>query len=115
MGRVLGLPFILLALAVGGYVFYQHSKSGSGPTAPQITQMETQASIAVATTNFSGAGEVLQTFYAQNGTYAGATLPPGTGVILVKADDSGWCLQSADGATDEHEYGPSGQVLPGPC
>ena len=115
MGRVLGLPFILLALAVGGYVFYQHSKSDSGPTAPQITQMETQASVAVATTNFQAAGEVLQGWFAQNGTYAGATVPPGSGVILVKADDAGYCLQSADGATDEHEYGPDGQVQPGPC
>ena len=112
---MLGLPFILLALAVGGYVFYQHSKSANGPTAPQITQMETQASVAVATTNFEGAAETLQGWFAQNGTYAGATVPLGSGVILAKADDSGYCLQSADGATDEHMYGPGGQVLPGPC
>jgi hypothetical protein len=113
--RVLGLPLVLVTLAVGGFVFYQHSKSSNGPTAPAITQMETQASIAVATTNFSSAAEVLQGYYAQNGSYAGATLPPGTGVIIVKADDAGFCLQSADGATNEHEYGPGGQVQPGPC
>jgi hypothetical protein len=113
--RVLGLPLVLVALAVGGFVFYQHSRSNNSPSPPAITQMESQASIAVATTNFSGAAEMLQGFFAQNGTYAGATLPPGTGVIIVKADDSGYCLQSADGATNEHEYGPSGQVQPGPC
>lgn len=114
MGRVLGLPLLLVALAVGGYVFVQHSRS-NGPTAPAITQMETQASAAVAGANFSAVAEVLQGWYAQNGTYAGATVPPGSGVILARADDSGYCLQSADGATDEHELGPGGQVQPGPC
>lgn len=114
MARVLGFPLVLVALAVGAYVFVQHSKS-DGPSAPAITQMETQAQAAVAGTNFAAAAEVLQGWFAQSGTYAGAALPPGSGVVLARADASGWCLQSSDGATNVHENGPGGQLLPGPC
>ena len=114
MGRVLGFPLLLIALAVGAYAFVQNSKT-DGPSAPAITQMETQAQAAVAGTNFAAAAEVLQSWFAQNGTYAGATLPPGSGVALARADASGWCLQSSDGATNEHENGPGGQLVPGPC
>ena len=111
---MLGLPLLLVALAVGGYVFVQHSKS-SGPSAPAITQMETQASVAVAGANFSAVAEVLQGWYAQNGTYAGATVPPGSGVILVKADDSG-LLPAERRRRDRRAPVWSGrQVQPGPC
>src|SRR5437667_10476118 len=114
MTRLLGLPLLLVAVAVGGYIFVQHVKT-DGPTAPAVTQIETQADAAVAGANFVGAIEVLQGWYAQNGTYAGAALPPGSGVVLVRADGSGFCMQSGDGATDEHEVGPGGPVQPGPC
>ena len=41
---------------------------------------------AVAATNFRGADAAMQAFFAQNGTYAGGTLPPGSGVFLVRSD-----------------------------
>jgi hypothetical protein len=53
----------------------------------------------------------MQAFYVQSGTYAGATLPPGTGVVLVRADPASYCLQ----AGGEYEEGPGGQPQPGAC
>jgi hypothetical protein len=53
----------------------------------------------------------MQASYAANGTYAGATLPAGSGVFLVRADAYSYCLQ----AGNEHENGPNGQPQSGPC
>lgn len=115
MTRVLGLPALLIVLAVGGYLYAKDAKS-NGPTSPTLTQAIGQANTAVAATNFQGADAAMQAFFAQNGTYAGATLPPGSGVFLVRSDASSYCLQAtaADG-TAQHENGPGGRALPGAC
>jgi hypothetical protein len=52
----------------------------------------------------------LQEWYRANGTYAGAN-PGVPGVTLVRADGSGWCLQT----TGAHEDGPGGTPGAGPC
>jgi hypothetical protein len=114
VGRTLGLPLLLVALVVGGYLFVQQSKT-QGPTAPAVTQAEQQAQAAVAGTAFQGADQELQAWYAANGTYAGATLSPGAGVTLVRADASSFCLQAGSGTAVEHQDGPSGQAQTGPC
>jgi len=110
MTRLVGLPMLLIALAVGGYLYATNAKS-NGPTSPPVQQAITQAQVNVAATNFQGADTAMQGFFAQNGTYAGAVLPPGTGVVLVRSDASSYCLQ----AGTEHETGPGGQAQPGPC
>jgi hypothetical protein len=112
MSRALGLPLVLIALAVGAFLFVQQSRT-SGPTAPAVTRMETRASNAVAGANFASAAPALQAWFAEHATYAGTTLPPGTGVVLVRADTSGYCLQTADAA--QHELGPGGRPEPGAC
>ena len=53
----------------------------------------------------------LQAFYDENQTYVGATLPAGSGVTLVRAGSTSYCLQSGT----EHEDGPGGAPQPGPC
>jgi hypothetical protein len=108
--RLLGLPALLVALAVGGFLYATQAKS-DGPTSSVVQQATVQAQASVSTTNFQGADTSMQAFYAQSGTYAGATLPPGSGVVLVRADATSYCLQ----AGDEHENGPGGQVQPGGC
>jgi len=108
--RLLGIPSLLVALVVGGYLVAKQMQS-SGPTSPPVQQALTQAQVNVAATNFQGADEAMQAFYVQNNTYAGATLPPGTGVVLVRSDATSYCLQS----TAEHENGPGGQPQPGGC
>ena len=115
MARTLGLPLMLVTLLIGGYLFMQQSKT-SGPTSSVVTQAETQAAAFTAATNFQGTIAVLQASFAANGTYAGAALPPGSGVVLIRADASSYCLQTAvDAPTVMHETGPNGTVQPGPC
>jgi hypothetical protein len=114
MTRTFGLVAILAALAVGAYLFAVQSKK-EGPTASSLTQVESQAVSAAAGTSFQGAAQALQAWYAANGTYAGATLPPGSGVVLARADQSGYCLQAAVAGTVEHELGPGGSPQPGAC
>jgi hypothetical protein len=114
MTRTFGLVAILAALAAGAYLFAVQSRK-EGPTANAVTQVESQAVSAAAGTNFQGAAQVLQAWYAANGTYAGATLPPGSGVVLARADQSGYCLQATAGGTLEHELGPGGSPQPGAC
>lgn len=110
MLRTLGLPALLVAVVVGVYLSTKSMQS-NGPTSGPGQQAITQAQSEAAATDFSQADAFLQGFYAQSGTYAGATLPPGTGVVLASANTTSYCLQ----AGNEHEVGPGGQAQPGPC
>jgi hypothetical protein len=114
MTRAFGLVLVLAAAAVGVYLFTVQSRT-EGPTANGVTQAESQAVSAAAGSNFQGVTQVLQGWYAANGTYAGATLPPGSGVVVARADTSGYCLQTSPGGAVEHEVGPGGSPQPGPC
>jgi len=110
MSRSLGLPVLILSLAIGGFLFVKQSQT-AGPTSSVGTQAETQAAAAAAATDFAAAQPVLQAWYADNGTYAGVTLPPVYGITVVRAAATSYCLQSGT----EHEAGPAGQPQPGPC
>ena len=115
MARALGLPLLLVVLLIGGYLV-MHQLGSSAPGAPAATQAETQAAAATAGTNFQGMAPVLAGWYAANATYAGAVLPPGSGVELVRADATSYCLQTTAAATATmHEIGPSGSPQPGSC
>jgi hypothetical protein len=115
MTRLLGLPALLIVLAVGGYLYAKDAKS-NGPASGTVSRAIAGAGTAVAATNFQGADAAMQAFFAQNGTYAGATLPPGSGVFLVRSDAGSYCLQAtAAGGSAEHENGPGGAALPGAC
>jgi hypothetical protein len=110
MLRTLGIPALLVAVFVGIYLSAKDMQA-NGPTSASGQQAITQAQSAVAGANFSQADTAMQAFYAQSGTYAGATLPPGSGVVLVRADATSYCLQ----AGTEHEDGPGGQPQSGSC
>lgn len=109
MTRSLGLVLLVLTLAVGGYLFAQQSKTVAPGGAAQ--QAETQAAQAASATNFAGAEPVLQLWFEEHGTYAGATLPPQDGVVLAKADASSYCLE----AGGMHVVGPGGSAVTGSC
>ncbi len=112
MGRVFGLMLLLVPLAVGAYLLVAQL-GGNGPTAKVVTHAETSAQAAVAGTNLRTADTALQVWFAENSTYAGATLPE-SGVVLVRADAASYCLQTT-AVPVEHEVGPGGQPQPGPC
>jgi len=115
MSRTLGLPLFLVSLLIGGYLFTQQAKT-SGPTAPAVTQAIQQANSVGDSMNFQSALPALQAWYAANGTYAGAQLAPGSGVVLVRADATSYCMQTdVQPTTVMHENGPNGTPQPGPC
>jgi hypothetical protein len=114
MGRSLAFPLLLIALAVGGFLFVRQAQSG-GPTSSVATQAETQAAAAAAATDFAAAQPVLQAWFADHGTYAGVNLPPVYAATVVRADASSFCLQAGNGAGSAHEVGPGGQLQSGPC
>jgi hypothetical protein len=114
MTRLVGLVSMLAALAVGFYLFAAQTRD-AGPTSPSGTSAEARAETTAAATNFQGVVASLQAWFAENGTYAGAAPPPGSGVVLARADSSGYCLQTTAGSVVEHEVGPGGQPQAGPC
>lgn len=110
MLRYLGIPALLVSVFIGLYLASQDMKS-EGPSSTAGQQAITQAQSATAGLNFNQAVPGLQAYFDENHTYAGATLPPGTGVVLVTADATSYCLQDGN----EHEVGPGGTAQPGPC
>src|SRR6266516_6801660 len=109
MGRSLVFPLLLIALAVGGFLFVRQAQS-VGPTSRTATEAETQAAAA---TDFAAAQPVLQAWLADHGTYAGVTLPPAYAVAVVRADARSFCLQAGAGAAATHELGPGGLAQSG--
>ena len=110
MLRVFGIPAVLITLFVGAYLSMQNMRS-NGPTSPAGQQEIAQANSATAGVNFNQVVPALQAYFDQNQTYVGATLPPGSGVTLVSADATSYCLQDGN----DHEVGPGGTPQPGPC
>ena len=110
MLRVFGIPAVLVVVLLGAYLSLKNMQS-DGPTSTAGRQAITQAQSEVAATNFVQASAAMQAFFTENATYVGATLPVGTGVVLVSAAPTTYCLQ----AGNEHEVGPNGQPAPGPC
>jgi hypothetical protein len=114
MSRTLGIPLLLVSLVIGGVLFTMQMKS-QGPTSPAVTQAETQAVVAVSSTNFQAADVAMGTWLADHGGYQGATIDPSYMVTVVRADATSYCLQTAAGTAVEHETGPGGTAAPGPC
>ena len=112
MGRSLGLPMLLVSLAIGGFLFASQMKA-QGPTSPAVTQAETQAIQGVASTNFSAADEFLRAYFVEHDTYVGAAVDPSFGVTLVRTDATSFCLQGGAGAAVMHELGPGGAPAAG--
>jgi hypothetical protein len=112
--RGIGLVLVLGSLAVVGGLFALQNKS-QGPTAAAVTQAESQAIAAAASTSFSQVDQVLQADYAQAGTYVGAQLPVGSGVTLAQATATSYCLETNITGALVHESGPGGSPVAGPC
>src|ERR671934_262445 len=86
MGRAFGLVAVVSSLALVA-ILMALNMQGSGPTSPTAKHAESAANAAVAGLNFTGAATELEAYHAENATYAGATLPPSFGVVLVRAEE----------------------------
>jgi hypothetical protein len=87
----------------------------NGPTSKGARAAEAQAQAAVGSSNFAQAATELEAFHSENGTYAGASIPPSIGVTLSRADAASYCLQYGVGGSMQHFAGPGGTALAGPC
>ena len=114
MGRSLGVISIVVSLAIVG-ILWALTMQHSGPTAATTKRAESQATAAVSAMNFTAAASQLELYHAEHATYAGAGLPPSSGVTLVRADTASYCLQSGIGGASQHFDGPGGAAAAGPC
>ena len=105
---------LLISLALVGVLTMNQGKS-QGPTSAAATQEEALALSTAAESLFSQVDQALQGEYAQNGTYVGAQLPPGSGVVLAQATPTSYCLNANVNGTVMHETGPGGSPVNGPC
>jgi len=112
MGRGFGLALLLVPLAIGAYLLI--AQMGGNSSTASLPNAETRAQFAVAANNFQAAETALQSWFVEHTSYVGATLPPETNVVLVRADATSYCLQTAT-APVEHEVGPGGQPQAGAC
>ena len=112
--RGLGLVTLLIGLVLVG-LLWARDASQNGPTSQNAQRVETQAEQVSAAVNFGTAAVQLEAYRAENGTYAGASLPPSFGVQLVRADASSYCLQSGATPPVQHLAGPGGRAVSGPC
>lgn len=106
--------FVLITLAITGVLFVMQDRS-SAPASPAITGVESQALVTAAAANFGPVDQLLQVDYAQDGTYVGAVLLEGSGVILARATGTSYCLETNLDGTFAHENGPGGSPAPGRC
>jgi hypothetical protein len=112
--RVVTLLSLFAALAVGGYLFVAGNRASS-PAEKHVTTA-VQAGIAeAATVNLQQATAALEQNRELNGTYAGTDLGGFGGVLLVRADESSYCIQSGAGPTLYHDAGPNGAPAAGAC
>jgi Tfp pilus assembly protein PilE len=114
MSRGFGLVAVICSLAIVAALMALNARE-SGPTSKRVQEAEAQAKSAVGTLNFTQAATELEAYHAENGTYAGAALPPAFGVTLVRADLASYCLQAGVGGSVQHFAGPGGTPAAGPC
>ncbi len=114
MTRGLVLVVTLVALVVVGALTMLQNR-GQGPSSPSTQRVEAQALATASTAEFAPVAQVLELAYSQTGTYAGAALPGGTGVTVVNASATGYCLQADLSGSVVHENGPGGSPAAGPC
>jgi hypothetical protein len=89
------------------------SGSGSSTYAPDEAGM----------TSVRASIPAIEAYYADNGTYKGATLQvlqqrydAGiTGIKVAKANDQTYCIESTEGGFPWHKAGPAADIVPGDC
>jgi hypothetical protein len=115
VGRSVGIVSLLLTLCLAGFL-WSKSAQDAGPSSAAAKQEEQQALVEASSINFQQAVPAVEAWFAEHGTYAGATLPPAYAVTVMRADASSYCLQGTVAGQVEHVTGP-GVATPviGPC
>jgi hypothetical protein len=109
---------VVLAAAIGvgvaGFVLVGRStRSQTASVAQVVTSLPGLAGAAVAEANLQSAIASLQSYYAVNGTYAGATVSDAA-IRVVTADATGYCIETTVDGQTASDRGPGGPS-PGAC
>ena len=115
MGRSVGAISLLVAAALAAFLWTKSTQE-TGPASPAAKQAEQQALQEASSINFQQAVPTVEAWFAENGTYAGVTLPPAYGVSVMRADGASYCLQATIAGRMKHVVGPGGSTpVGGPC
>jgi hypothetical protein len=120
--RLLVLPLLASLLFLPGCFWWlapmgslgSDSESGSGTVTSEIDDAMTDVRASI---------PAIEAYYADNGTYKGATLQALQqrydaglkGIEIVKANDRTYCVQSTNDGFPWYKAGPAADVLPGDC
>jgi hypothetical protein len=113
VARLAALSLVALALLPGCLL------SSRGPS---VYGTETESGGAQAAADVLAAVPAMEAYYADNGTYEGATpavlrkrYDAGIPDVSIKATATTYCIECGAGDDAVHRVGPSGELLPGPC
>jgi len=108
MGITIGLT--IAALAFGGW---RMMLPGADGTSNAVDQGVSSMLSTVVKAQFTGAEASLDAQRMATGSYAGAVVQ--APIVLVRADDTSYCLQLEQGPELHHDAGPGGTPQPGRC
>jgi hypothetical protein len=106
-GLTIGLT--IAAVAFGGWRMLLPGTGASSDVSNGVSALISTTMNAA----FTGAQASLDAQRNATGSYAGATVQPP--IVLIRADETSYCLQLDQGAVLQHLAGPGGTALPGAC
>jgi hypothetical protein len=116
MTRGLGLVSLVVSLVISGMLFSSQLKGGgSGPATPDGNQLVHQAQTAAAAVTAGQADRELAAYQAENGTFVGATVTGISGVTVVSAGPTSYCLRLVTSEGVVYDAGPGGTPSSTPC
>ncbi len=109
MTRGLGLISLLVSLAICGMLYSsQLQGSGSKPSSPQQNRVVHEANSAAAGMAAMQAEHELAAYQAEHGTFVGAAVTDISGVTVLHAEATAFCLQIASNGGLLYDAGPGG-------
>ena len=112
--RALGLVSIVVSLVAGLYLAAAQM-SANGPGGGAGGKAKQDAAIVAATFAARQGESALDLYRRSTGTYAGASLEGVSGVQLLRADSTSYCLKMHVAGYDLYDRGPGGEVGPQSC
>ena len=108
MGITIGI--VLATVAFGGW---RMLLPGADSASNDVEQSVSTMLSTVVKAQFTGAEASLDAQRTATGSYAGAVVQPP--IVLVRADETSYCVQLEQGAELQHVVGPGGTPQPGRC
>ena len=116
MTRGLGLVSLVVSLVISGMLFSsQLTHGGSKPMSPKLNPIVQQANSVAADAAAMQAEHELAAYQADRGTFVGATVTDISGVTVLHAEPTTFCLQIASNGGFLYDAGPGGTPSPTGC